>query len=67
MGLSEDPSVHGNTDGADLRQSGTMKANTKISAFNFHNHDNTKVMWFIPAVNNNLIEGWTLVRMGVMI
>ena len=27
---SEDPRVHGNTDGTDWRQSGTMKANIKI-------------------------------------
>ena len=46
MGLSEDPGVHGNIDGADPRQSGTMKANNiiKFCAFNFHNHNNTKVM-----------------------
>ena len=41
---AEDPGVHGNTDGADLRQSGTIKANIKLCAFYFHNHNSTKVM-----------------------
>ena len=36
--------VHGNTNGADLRKSGTTKANIKFCAFNFLHHNNTKVM-----------------------
>ena len=41
MGLSEDPR---DTGGTDQRQSGTMKANIKFCAFNFHNDNSTKVM-----------------------
>ena len=37
--VSEDAGVHGNTNGTDRRQSGTIKANNiKFCAFNFHNH-----------------------------